>query len=287
VHKDITTLWRYLNLSLDEKTNDLLDRTKPYRAVNSLFEYGGETSDETATDFADVKDVAHAFGSDNFTWEQVRQRFPYLMTDVFNFFKEKIRQNDKSFDGKRDIFRDTRALFDIMLTAKLPTWIYIKPVSLLKNQWLFHGTNLKDVDSILKTGFIGVTNYKMLGLTTHVKNSNKELDGFSFAYSIDEITTNRATVSGRGFRYGDEKNVIMFRASGIAVYHRTDDEFQTIFKSNSTTDRVHLQFLDSNGGGEWNVLSASKQSIFKSKNLKDAALWVVRNYDQYRKQFKV
>jgi len=286
VHTDIMSLWRYLNMSLDEKTNDLLERAKPLRALNSLFEFGLHTlSDETNEDFASAKDVSDAFGSEKFTWEQVRQRFPYLMTDVFNFFKEQIRQNDKSFDGKRDSFRDTRGIYDLMITAKLPTWLYMKPVSLLKNQWLFHGTNAEVVDSILQRGFVGVDDYKMLGLTTHISDKNKVLDGFSFAYSADEIITGRATVSGGGFRYGDKDNIIMFRASAIVIYHRTDDEFQTIFKSNSTTDRVHLQRTTEDD--TWNVMSSSKKSLYKSKSLKSVVSWVMRNYDQYRRQFEV
>jgi hypothetical protein len=154
---------------------------------------------------------------------------------------------------------------------------------IVKNEWLVHFT--KDALSIAQQGFIkGIPDYDKLGLTTQLPEEMKEKGGFNFAYRTkDDRFISVAQRGWRGWRFGEE--VVVFRANGYAVWHRTDEQQEVVFWGKTARDIVPVR-LQPDG---WTVLSKSGAKVFSSRDTEDEGLWrcvqwIKANYDQYRKK---
>jgi hypothetical protein len=154
---------------------------------------------------------------------------------------------------------------------------------IVKNEWLVHFT--KDALSIAQQGFIkGIPDYDKLGLTTQLPEEMKEKGGFNFAYRTkDDRFISVAQRGWHGWRFGEE--VVVFRANGYAVWHRTDEQQEVVFWGKTARDIVPVR-LQPDG---WTVLSKSGAKVFSSRDTEDDGLWrcvqwVKANYDQYRKK---
>jgi hypothetical protein len=123
----------------------------------------------------------------------------------------------------------------------------------------------------------------MLGLTTHFKNEMKS-GGYNFAYDIKNW---ERYASGRfGFKYG--KEAVMFKASGVKVWHNGDNEEQVVFIGSTAKDIVPLTEYGgdwyANGigrGGREEGLGGDEGEAFES--LSEAVDWVHANFNQYKR----
>jgi hypothetical protein len=165
----------------------------------------------------------------------------------------------------------------------LPSWVYMRDPEILKNQWLIHGTDREDASDILRNGFVyGVQNMRQLGLTTFIDKKGVGINGYNFAYTIDDFSK-YGTFSSNGVKtvkYGDMETFLMFRASGIRCWHGTDVEHQVIFTGNTARDMV----LVIRHNNVWEIPSRDKgKPLVKFTDIEDIPLWVSKNYVQYRK----
>ena len=104
-----------------------------------------------------------------------------------------------------------------------PSYLHMSYVDDVNNEWLIHGTN--DATAIESKGFTrGAWDYTTLGLTRHFVESVKS-GGFNFA--LFATAFDEETILGYG------KEAVVFRASGIQVFHYGDNQPQVIFVGNT------------------------------------------------------
>ena len=168
--------------------------------------------------------------------------------------------------------------------AEYPAWSYFdRNPTLIKNQWLIHFTN--DAESISVDGFkYGVNEIDKLGLTTSLGEFEKKYGGYNFAYLLKDFMKygRRGYTSGGGFKYG--KEAVIFKASGIQLWHHGDEEPQVIFYGNTAQNIIPIT---SGENANWAIRSEKSGNIlFENDDLEKVVDWLVKNYDQYRKQLR-
>jgi hypothetical protein len=167
-----------------------------------------------------------------------------------------------------------------VLPEEMPAWAYFDDqAEIIKNQWLIHFTS--DAYGIAKEGFkYGVNEINKLGLTTYYSEFDKKYGGYNFAYTLDDYK--KYSKVGSRYKYGEE--VVVFRASGVRVWHNTDEEYQTIFYGNTAKNIIPI--ID----GEtkrWGIYSnRSGNLIVEHDDLTKLIYWIIKNYDQYRKHLE-
>ncbi len=168
--------------------------------------------------------------------------------------------------------------------ADSPSWMFMDYVEVMKNQWMIHFTD--DAEAIACQGFkYGMDDFSRLGLTTYIENTRKP-GGYNFAYDVDEWE--RYAHGRHGFKYGDE--AVLFRASGIKVWHHGDGEYQIVFVGNTAKDIVPLTKGGYDDGWWANGIGKggreeqdSEQGDGSFDSLSEAVDWVIANYNQYKR----
>lgn len=170
--------------------------------------------------------------------------------------------------------------------AEYPAWSFFdSDPELVKNQWLIHFT--EDAESISNEGFkYGVDEFDKLGLTTHLGEFEKKYGGFNFAYTLNDFRrygrTGNYSNRRKGYKYGSE--AVIFRASGIKLFHYGDSEPQVIFYGNTATNITPI--LDGENE-KWGIYSSKNgQLLYEEDSLEKIVDWFVKNYPQYRKHLK-
>jgi len=166
-------------------------------------------------------------------------------------------------------------------SSEYPAWSYFDDSpQLVKNQWLIHFTS--DADGIYRDGFkYGVGEMERLGLTTELGEFEKKYGGYNFAYLLSDFVKyakGNYTRGRRVYKYGDE--AVIYRASGIKVWHHGDEEPQVIFYGNTATDIIPLT---SGEDSDWSIKNKNGRVIFEDDDLERVVIWVAKNYQQYRK----
>jgi len=159
-----------------------------------------------------------------------------------------------------------------------PSWYYMDFRSYIKNQWLIHFSDRADEIWRDQTFKYGMDDYTALGLTTYYKDEPKKFGGYNFAYDIaDYARYGRSNYSGGRWKYG--KEAVIFKASGVKVWHHGDEEPQVIFWGKTANDIVHLKQTDP---GPWGVVNSKKGNNVFIGELPDVVKWVVKNFNQYK-----
>lgn len=189
--------------------------------------------------------------------------------EVFNQFADYLY--DKIKDHSLDI-----------PNSEYPAWSYFDDTpKLIKNTWLIHFTD--DADGIARHGFkFGVSEIEKLGMTTDLGEFDKKYGGYNFAFranNFDRYYKSRHGWSGEP-KYG--KEAVLFRASGMELYHYGDNEPQVIFYGNTARD---ITPITSGENKKWAVYSiVNGRLLFEDDDLQRVVYWVIRNYEQYRRQ---
>ena len=125
--------------------------------------------------------------------------------------------------------------YNLDLTV-LPLYITFTYEGDIVDDWLVHFTNEeKSVESILKSQcFHGISNMKNLAISAGADEDEWGVeDGYCFAFDFDNIYYNFKN----GYsHYGDKG--ILFKASGIKLYHNGDGEIQVIFIGNQVSNLI-------------------------------------------------
>jgi hypothetical protein len=168
--------------------------------------------------------------------------------------------------------------------AEHPTWLFMRNPKIVKNEWLIHFT--RDAHTVACRGFTnGMDDYTRLGLTTRYSLEQKP-GGYNFAYSAKGWE--HYAQGQHGFKYGGE--AVLFRASGVQVWHDGDIEAQVIFVGNTAQDIVPLTQSGYDGGWWANGIGKGgreegnyEQGDGSFESLSKAVKWVLQNFSQYKR----
>ncbi len=142
--------------------------------------------------------------------------------------------------------------------------------------WLVHFTD--EAHNVKNKGFVfGQDQMDKLALTTHQSKAEKQYGGYNFAFFADSKYARQAANTGK---YG--KEAVMFMASGIPVYHSSDEEEQVIFWGKDVPlDRM---VVVTSNYDEWTVNASrgKRNEVFKGK-FADCVSWVMTHFNQYRR----
>ena len=166
---------------------------------------------------------------------------------------------------------------DSIVDSEYPAWYFFSSPTLIKNQWLVHFTD--DASSIARDGFtIGAEDINKLGLTTHLGEYDKKYGGYNFAYTPTDA--DRYGYEGNGnYKYGNE--AVIFRASGIRLWHSGDEEYQVIFFGKTARKIIPLTQGEENRWGVHNNKTGNQ--IYSEDGIDVIISWVIKNYTQYHK----
>lgn len=152
---------------------------------------------------------------------------------------------------------------------ELPSWCTMEFNRIVKNEWCIHFGS--DAMNIAREGFTGGTKdidhlaYTGAGQEKHYK-------GYDFAFLISDKNVDYN-------EYGNE--AVIFRTSGVEVYHYGDNQNQVIFWGTNAHDFIPIRY--SGEQGDW-VVEGQKGQILKSGKPSEIAVWATENLPQYRKQ---
>lgn len=159
------------------------------------------------------------------------------------------------------------------LSNKLPSAFFFRDAEIRTNDWLVHFT--KNPEGIRSEGFKwGPSDYKYLGLTSSRPLKSK-LGGYNFSYTPYQVSPDMEYWAA----FKKMGGFVIFRASGITVYHETDKEYQVIFKGKEARNVIAVKLIDNT----WNILSKEGKPIYKNEDPRKLIRWAITNYSQYRK----
>lgn len=217
--------------------------------------------------------------------------------------KEKIGGDikDKNVDKIFEFFPDIRHSFGLSLYSmvmkdygedlhtgygvpynRMPSWIFFDKGNseIIKNQWLIHFTKFEDAKNIAKTGFsMGTSDMKRLGLT-YQRTADKGLGGYNFAYTLDDYEKYGSRDGGIPYKYGN--SILMFKASGVKFWHKTDTEPQVIFWGNYARDIIPIIPTYDKDFRFYVMNQKTKKKIVQSKTLPEMVDWIQQNFNQYK-----
>jgi hypothetical protein len=219
--------------------------------------------------------------------EDMAYKFSYRLEDYYRSRGDEDKANEVDDSSVEALSRDERIKFGQWVWDNYPDGSYPDPrdpsylfmdfSSIKHNNWMIHQSD--DAWKIIRDGFMyGLEDYAELGLTTYIKQSAKligdDKHAYCFAYSIDDYSPRHEG------RYG--KEAVVFRASGVQVYHFGDQEYQTIFVAGTATDFVYV-CKHEDGYGVAPKDTSVRDVVFKARTMGECLDWVAANYDQYRK----
>lgn len=262
----------YNNFSLNEYIQE--DEQQLYRMLHMTDE---EKYQDLAYQFPYLLDK---FLNENYLYEFDEDEEEILSeTDTEDYEKiEKLGIDFQKVYGKW-IYEN---ITNLHLDAEVPSWYYFSRPTILKNQWLIHLTD--SPQNIARKGFThGVNDIDNLALTRYIKPEAKSKGGFNFAYTCDDFDNFGTCPYKKGhgqhnFKYGE--GAVMFKASGIKVWHSGDKEYQVIFLGKKAKYITPLEYDDDNNKWVIDSKTTNKPLVKKSK-IKEIAAWLDSNFQQY------
>lgn len=246
-------LLKYFSLTDEEKVQDLIVRNPEYFV--EYFEGQGIEEEVFGDDYREMRDL---FASDDFEtmYNIITQNYPNYISEYARYLDDKI--NSQAIEA--------------------PAWYYLEDPSLVKNKWLIHFSD--DAYNIAKNGFIyGVDDIDLLAYTTHLNQSAKEQGGYNFAYLASDFDRFYKGFHGKP-KYGSE--AVLFRASGVKLWHIGDEEYQVIFYGDTAKDFIYLHYDEDSY--QWQIISTKTDRVlFYDEDLNTLVKWVENNYRQYQK----
>ena len=191
---------------------------------------GDEDREDELEEFLNEKETEY--------WGYVKSgeilKMPELLLTRYGEWIEMYALSDDAIRNWRSPSLNYVALYDY------PPCYFMSYEGFVKNDWLVHFSEA--VESIAVDGFaygVRVDDMKGLALSTWKEMDEKKLmdmDGYVFSYELSRAETNLFEV-GMPF--------VIFRGSGIRVYHNGDFEFQVICMKDSVRDIIPVYWVDS------------------------------------------
>jgi hypothetical protein len=158
-----------------------------------------------------------------------------------------------------------------------PSWLYMDYPKQIHNEWLIHFSD--NANQVSWRGFKhGTCEFENLAYSNAGEIDGK-WEGYDFAYTLYDAS--RYAFDRSRPKYGRE--AVIFRASGVKLWHHGDQEEQVIFYGPSAKDIIYLRY--DNETGDWYIASRFDPSkvLYHDENIDKVIDWVLYNYDQYRK----
>jgi len=278
VDTDVVTLWKYLDSTPEQKVDEIVGMIGYKQIIDeyfiksqnlySKFAFRSNPDPNAATKIQ-LYNQAVEFRK----WNVLKQKDPVSYGAIFDWLMDKIHSEEQDFMAFMNGFG--------IQPADIPSWFYLHKPTLVKNQWLVHGTTSMDGKMMARRGFIkGIADPTKLGLTTWLQGK-KIGEGYNFAYTPEDFA--EYGVDGVELKYGDG-TFLIFRASGIRCWHHSDEEFQVIFHGKTARDIV---FVDE-AMGTYTIHSKDGKPLIQTNAIynndpNSIVDWVINNYEQYRK----
>lgn len=273
VDTDVVKLQQYLNSTDEQKADEIASMIGYKQLIDDYFiKNRGLYPKEINPNAGSITQLyanTLALGK----WNVLKQTDPVLYGAIVDWLMDKIYGEEQSFMSFMQGFG--------IQPAQIPSWFYLHEPTLVKNQWLVHGTSRMDGSMMARKGFIkGIADPTKLGLTTWL--SGKKIgEGYNFAYTPEDFA--QYGVDGQALKYGDG-TFLVFRASGIRCWHHADEEYQVIFHGKTARDIV---FVDETME-TYTVYSKDGKPLIQTNAMYNSeptsiVNWVMNNYEQYRK----
>ena len=254
--RETSALWKYFNKSDEEKDEELIRQnfSRFYSYINyeiseeEFNQYFSNDKDTEIEQMCDNQDVGLAE-------EIINGSLQYFKRDFANYLIQE--------------------LFDLPQYA--PSWLTLTNPQKVTNEWLIHFSD--ESFWIAQDGFKHMKpNIESLAYTRWLKTQYNGLDdGYCFAYDCKDFENYYKTVGGK-LKYGNE--AVIFRASGVKLWHRGDKEYQVIFYGSDAKDFIYIEEND----GQWCIKSTQHGSVlYTSDSIQNIVKWATNNYDQYNK----
>lgn len=196
--------------------------------------------------------------------ELINLPFDYTDEEHIDAFVNMLDENDLC-DHYIDISMDM-----VGDNNELPSWVYMQYNDTVKNEWCIHFG--RDSYKIATNGFTnGTDDYSHLSYTS----GGDGIKGFNFAFRLNNDKVN-------GSWYGNQ--AVIFRTSGVEVYHYGDDEYQVIFYGPYAHDFIPITRNGDDYDSEWQIMGRNGKVLYSSLHPSDVAKWATENFAQYRKQ---
>jgi len=263
--EDNITLYKYFNMSDEEKKKSLpFEYCYLFKKFlkNKLIFFREPKHDSYNTQGLKVRSEPY---NDHEIQEWLYMNNRKLFDKFANWLYEKIKNQTLTKNNELGSEYDY---------SKYPTWFFFGKPEIIKEQWLIHLT--KDADSIEKKGFThGMCDIKKLGLTTHFTKEYKS-GGYNFSYTIPDFK--KYGFMSDGTKYG--KEVVIFRCSGVRVWHNGDEEYQTIFWGKLAT---HINAIKKGKNAKFGIYNnKNKRLLYENDNIEKIIDWFIKNYNQYK-----
>lgn len=243
-------LVRYMNMSDVEKAVDLC-----YSHQYILKTFFDE-NDEFAGALVEVS------GED---YETLESMDDYEFTETYySLFENELSSFVDDFIEFCNDYLDERSWDNI------PLYLVADYEGTVNNQWLLHMTD--NLDGISKEGFsYGVQMDELAYTPARGTTKYKYGAGYNFAFRLCDANHAEGT-------YGHY--AVLFRASGILIYHYGDEEHQVIFYGPSAHDIIIID----NDYGDWVIDSRiTGNRLVRFTKLEDACNWAINNLPQYNR----
>jgi len=248
--QDLSSLKRYL-------------KDKPFHIYDHAHEFDSYSNKDEMMEKAGVSEESWDKAMDESDWDELEE------------LSDKI---SKSMDDKDK--EDFLYHLHNVSSEEAPSWAHMdfEEMVLPSGSWLVHFSD--NADEIKAEGFTyGIDQMDKLGLTTYFGKESKKYGGYNFAFLADSRDASHAAKAGK---YG--KEAVLFKASGLKVYHYGDQETQIIFYGKDINpDNIVLIRKD---GDMWQVQGGERGYLFESENFNDVVNWVEKNHSQYAKALR-
>lgn len=117
----------------------------------------------------------------------------------------------------------------------LPLYVTYSYEGDIENDWIVHFTSEENIEPILKSqSFHGLSNMYNLAISMSTDDDERGVDGgYCFGFDLQDVYSNFKDGYGH---YGN--NGILFKSSGIKLYHNGDNETQVIFIGNQVSNLI-------------------------------------------------
>ena len=247
----IMPLFDYLNMT-DEKKIEALLYDFYYMFYDFMKQYHSE--EVTEDELYDIEDKCENYNEE--------LAFEIYDGNYFEYRKEFVDYIQRNFDYGTEI----------------PAYLTFDNPKLVKNEWLIHFSD--NAYNIATDGFAyGTDDMDDLNYSGAGDIENKFGEGYDFAYEADDFGR---FYSNRGNpKYGSE--AVLFRATGVRVWHPGDEEYQVIFWGPSAKDFIYIEY-DAEYGYDWCIKSVKNGNVlYYNEDLEKVVEWAQYNYAQYRK----
>lgn len=265
-------LWKYFNMSDEEKQEDLIYHGW-YLAKDFLDEWVNDHDYEEDEGLSQL----------GLTYRDYEEIIQLVQDEDRDFLCDEIING--RFQGMKGEFTQMLANHYTYANNGMdtgPSWLHMEYAKMVKNEWLIHFSN--NANKISYQGFKhGTEDFDNLAYSYAGETAGK-FEGYDFAYTL-EGAKHYAFLSrgawGRVPKYG--KEAVIFRASGVKLWHHGDDEEQVIFWGPIAKDIIYLEFDEETS--EWYISSTKRdgQVLYKNEDIDEVISWIQNNYDQYRK----